>query len=58
MIERWPSMSKSVRDHCVTKMLQRSPWTEQLLTALESKAIPVKDLDGSGATTVGTHRIA
>ncbi len=44
MIERWPSMSKSVRDHCVTKMLQRRPWTEQLLSALESKAIPVRDL--------------
>jgi putative membrane-bound dehydrogenase-like protein len=44
MIERWPSMSKSVRDHCVTKMLQRRPWTEQLLTALETKAIPVRDL--------------
>ncbi len=44
LIQRWPSMSKSVRDHCVTKMLQRHQWTEQLLTALESKAIPVKDL--------------
>ena len=44
LIELWPSMSKSVRDHCVTKMLQRQTWTEQLLTALESKAIAVKDL--------------
>ena len=44
LIQRWTSMSKSVRDHCATKMLERRPWTEQLLTALESGAIPVRDL--------------
>ncbi|MFK8111165.1 MAG: neutral/alkaline non-lysosomal ceramidase N-terminal domain-containing protein [Rubripirellula sp.] len=42
--DRWSSMSKSVRDHCVSMMLQRKPWTLQLLTALEDKTIPVKDI--------------
>lgn len=44
LIQRWPSMSKSVRDHFVTKMLQRHQWTLQLLNSLESNVIPVKDL--------------
>lgn len=44
LIEQWGSMSKSVRDRCVAKMLERRKWTEQLLTALESQAIPVRDL--------------
>lgn len=44
LIARWPSMSKTVRDHCVSKMLQRRSWTEQLLTSLESGAVRVADL--------------
>lgn len=42
--DRWTSMSKSVRQHCVSKMLQRRPWTEELLSALETGAIPVRDI--------------
>ncbi|MCO8121259.1 neutral/alkaline non-lysosomal ceramidase N-terminal domain-containing protein [Stieleria sp. TO1_6] len=41
---RWPSMSNSIREHCVAKMLERQFWTEQLLTALENKTIPVRDI--------------
>jgi putative membrane-bound dehydrogenase-like protein len=44
LISRWSSMSKSVRDHCVSHMLQRGPWTEALLVALESESIQAKDL--------------
>jgi putative membrane-bound dehydrogenase-like protein len=47
LIARWSSMSKSVRDHCVAKMLEREPWTEKLLSALESKAIAVNDLSAA-----------
>ena len=39
MIDRWPSLSKNVRDHCVSKMLQRQTWTQALLDALESQQI-------------------
>lgn len=45
LADRWPSMSKSVREHCVSRMLQRRPWTEQLLAALETNAIPVRDIN-------------
>ena len=44
LLDRWPSMSKSVRDHCVSRMLERSAWSESLLTALEEKRISVSDL--------------
>jgi putative heme-binding domain-containing protein len=40
-------MSKNVRDHCVSKMLERKSWTLQLLTALENKTIPVQDISTS-----------
>ena len=44
MIERWPSLSKDVRDRCVSEMLQRYAWTEQLLDAMESKRIQPREL--------------
>ena len=44
LVDRWSSMSKSVRAHCVTQMLQRRPWTEELLQALESNKIQAADL--------------
>jgi putative membrane-bound dehydrogenase-like protein len=44
LLDRWQSMSKSVRDHCVSRMLERSAWSESLLTALEEKRIGVSDL--------------
>lgn len=44
LLQKWPSMSKSVRDHCLSRVLQRSEWTEQLLNALEGQAIRVTDL--------------
>jgi len=47
LLERWQSMSKSVRDHCVSRMLERSAWCESLLTALEEKQIGVSDLSAT-----------
>ncbi|MCH5372802.1 MAG: c-type cytochrome, partial [Planctomycetes bacterium] len=44
LLEKWPSMTKSVRDHCIGRMLQRQTWTEQLLGALENETIRVTDL--------------
>jgi putative heme-binding domain-containing protein len=44
LLEKWPSMSKAVRDHCVSYLLQRSAWTETLLGALERGSIRVTDL--------------
>ncbi len=44
LLDRWPSMSKSVRDHYVNRMLTRRAWIEHLLDALESKHIRVNDL--------------
>ena len=43
-LDRWPSMSKKVRDHLISKMIQRSSWTERLLTALESNLVAINDL--------------
>lgn len=47
LLDRWPSMSKSVRDHCVSRMLVRQPWSEQLISAMESKKVAVVDLSAS-----------
>lgn len=47
LLDRWRSMSKSVRDHCVGRMLERSVWSESLLTALEAKRIGVSDLSAT-----------
>jgi putative heme-binding domain-containing protein len=44
LLDRWPSMSKSVRDHCVSRMLERTTWIESLLSALEQNRIGVSDL--------------
>ena len=44
MLGKWPSMSKSVRDHCVSRVLERRNWTEKLLDALENETIRVTDL--------------
>lgn len=42
--KKWPSMSKSVRDHCIGRMLERQAWADQLLHALENETIRVTDL--------------
>ncbi len=44
LIDRWTSMSDSVRNHCVGRMLERRAWTETLLTALEAETIRARDL--------------
>lgn len=44
LLDKWPAMSKSVRDHCISRVLERRTWTEKLLDALESGLIRVTDL--------------
>jgi putative membrane-bound dehydrogenase-like protein len=44
LVARWPSMSRAVRDHAVSRMLQRRTWTEQLLAALDASRIKPSDL--------------
>jgi putative heme-binding domain-containing protein len=47
LLQKWPSMSKSVRDHCVSRVLERRQWAEKLLDALEQGTIRVSDLSPS-----------
>ncbi len=47
LLQRWPSMSNSVRDHCANRLLTRRPWTESLLSALESGQVGVADLSAA-----------
>ena len=44
LIARWPSMSKSLRDHCVSHMLRQRPWADALLRGLESGQVRSADL--------------
>lgn len=43
-IERWPSMSSSLRDHCVNRMLSRPSSINRLLSAIEGGTISVNEL--------------
>ncbi|MGV3482798.1 MAG: neutral/alkaline non-lysosomal ceramidase N-terminal domain-containing protein [Planctomycetaceae bacterium] len=47
VIDRWGSMSQSIRDHSIARMLERPAWTEKLLDALEANAIDVRSLQAS-----------
>jgi len=46
-IERWGSMSSSLRDHCVNRMLSRQGSIHQLLTAIEGGTISVNELSAA-----------
>ncbi len=47
LLQKWPSMSKSVRDHCIGRVLERRKWVETLLDALENGTIRATDLSPS-----------
>ncbi len=58
LIELWPSMSKSVRDHCVTKMLQRQTMDRATADGLGIKGDSGEGSDSGGTPAIGTHGIA
>ena len=44
VLDRWPELTHSLRDHCVQTMLQRSKTAETLIAAIEDGRVAVSDL--------------
>ena len=47
LLNKWPSLSQSIREHCVSLFLTKQSFSEQLLAALENGKLVPRDVSAS-----------